>query len=576
MPGGRPSRRRGGPGRGCLIRSRPGLPADQQDETSGNRSVPSVVDQVTFCQPTDRVLRSHQPRVRARTTPQISQRQVLLASTRNRRLARYRSEHDIVQVQLGLQNQVIDCHYAGTMTAICQYCQAFHFAAERTGDHFTACCHNGKVALDAIQQHPFIDLHLKSPGLRQPFLDSIREYNSALAFGSLTTSGIMQNHPGRGPFSLKVHGGAYRLIGSLNARSDQKPAYAQLFYIDNAQAQRERMMRPENKASDPSVMAQLNDILTQVNPYVQSIKLMREVEAQECNTVDPFPEMSLYFLTDKTHDQRRYNLPTMLQDVGAVFVSSDGAPPSTDARDWKLYFPIVSPTMAMDHSGRAVRIIHINDRTKDFELDTEAMEEILTGPECRDRLVSVVSIAGATRKGKSFMLNLLLKYLQTGESGDWLGLPDSPLKGFSWRGGAQRDTTGILLWSRPAVIKIPDGREVAVLLMDTQGAFDGLHTVADTAAIFAISTLTSSVQIYNLFTNIQEDDRQNLEMFSEYGQLALKESTAKSFQKLLFLVRDWQYPQEYDYGLKGGKQFLDSKLEVSVGRTGELARVKNY
>ncbi|KAI1287870.1 Atlastin-2 [Halotydeus destructor] len=226
--------------------------------------------------------------------------------------------------------------------------------------------------------------------------------------------------------------------------------------------------------------------------------------------------------------------------------------------------------------GNAVRIIQINEGTKEFELDTKALEAILMGPECRNRPVSIVSIAGATRKGKSFMLNFFLRYLMSGGSNDWLGSPDSPLQGFSWRGGSDRDTTGILLWSQPFVLKMADGREVAVLLMDTQGAFDGLHTIADTAAIFAISTLTSSVQVFNIFTNIQEDDLQNLELFTEYGRLALEQSGAKPFQKLLFLVRDWQYPDEYDYGIEGGRRFLDKKLEVTQARTGELERVRKF
>ncbi|KAI1287873.1 Atlastin-1 [Halotydeus destructor] len=217
-------------------------------------------------------------------------------------------------------------------------------------------------------------------------------------------------------------------------------------------------------------------------------------------------------------------------------------------------------------------MIHTNG--KKFELDTEALEAILMGPECRNRPISIVSIAGATRKGKSFMLNLFLKYLQSSGSPDWLSDDDSPLRGFSWKAGCVRDTTGILLWSTPFVVKVPEGPEVAVLLMDTQGSFDGMHTLADTAAIFAISTLTSSVQVYNLFNNIQEDDLQNLEMFTEYGRLALEEAREPPFQKLLFLVRDWQYPEDYEYGIQGGKRFLYSKLEVNDDRTGELKRVR--
>lgn len=37
--------------------------------------------------------------------------------------------------------------------------------------------------------------------------------------------------------------------------------------------------------------------------------------------------------------------------------------------------------------------------------------------------------------------------------------------------------------------------KVAVLLMDTQGAFDSQSTVKDCATIFALSTMTSSVQV---------------------------------------------------------------------------------
>lgn len=43
---------------------------------------------------------------------------------------------------------------------------------------------------------------------------------------------------------------------------------------------------------------------------------------------------------------------------------------------------------------------------------------------------------------------------------DWLGDDDSPLEGFTWRGGSERETTGILLWSEPFICKIPSGEEV--------------------------------------------------------------------------------------------------------------------
>ena len=41
-----------------------------------------------------------------------------------------------------------------------------------------------------------------------------------------------------------------------------------------------------------------------------------------------------------------------------------------------------------------------------------------------------------------------------------------------------------------------------------QGSFDKNSTVRDCATIFALSLMTSSVLVYNLFNNIQEDDLQ--------------------------------------------------------------------
>ena len=74
--------------------------------------------------------------------------------------------------------------------------------------------------------------------------------------------------------------------------------------------------------------------------------------------------------------------------------------------------------------------------------------------------------------------------------------------------------------------------------------------------------MTSSTFIYNLDENIQEDDLQHLQFFTNYGKLALDESGDAPFQKLVFLIRDWQFPYEKTFGVEGGKQLLDSTLKV--------------
>lgn len=106
----------------------------------------------------------------------------------------------------------------------------------------------------------------------------------------------------------------------------------------------------------------------------------------------------------------------------------------------------------------------------------------------------------------------MLQYVNYRPSKDWLGDENEPLSGFSWRGGSERDTTGILMWSEVFLHDYEDGRKVAIILLDTQGAFDSQSTVRDCATVFALSTMLSSVQIFNLSQNIQEDDLQHLQV----------------------------------------------------------------
>lgn len=239
--------------------------------------------------------------------------------------------------------------------------------------------------------------------------------------------------------------------------------------------------------------------------------------------------------------------------------------------------------------GQPVSVV-VTKADHSFELDTTSLERILLHKDVRDRYIVVVSVAGAFRKGKSFLLDFFLRYMHAhyrvagslkepdpDKKDDWMGPEDEPLEGFSWRGGSERDTTGILVWSEVFLAKLPGNKEeVAVLLVDTQGAFDSQSTVRDCATVFALSTMTSSVQVYNLSQNIQEDDLQHLQLFTEYGRLALEDSGDTPFQRLQFLVRDWSFPYEADYGEKGGQVILDRRLRLSDNQHVELKSIRKH
>mmetsp|Transcript_12659 Transcript_12659/g.18275 ORF Transcript_12659/g.18275 Transcript_12659/m.18275 type:complete len:587 (+) Transcript_12659:45-1805(+) len=254
--------------------------------------------------------------------------------------------------------------------------------------------------------------------------------------------------------------------------------------------------------------------------------------------------------------------------------------------------------------------------------------------------VAVVSVVGAFRTGKSFLLSWFLRYLdyhhgdsENGEfppdlvsdnEGDgkegqdatckqWYEMLSTVQGGFDWRGGSERTTQGIWVWSEPFTVPINANREgnvsgkqnedntekkgnekedISVILVDTQGMFDHETTMKLTAAIFGLSTLFSSYQIYNVDKRIQEDNLQQLALFSEYGKMALgkkpdmseekniepatgtdeadagmikeEDDERKPFQKIEFLVRDWQnFEDDEDEDLmdKEMNEYLDTVLK---------------
>ncbi|KAF6777707.1 hypothetical protein AHF37_02825 [Paragonimus kellicotti] len=229
--------------------------------------------------------------------------------------------------------------------------------------------------------------------------------------------------------------------------------------------------------------------------------------------------------------------------------------------------------------GHAVQIVTVDESNSNthFSLNESALSSILLHPNVRDKFVVIVSVAGVFRQGKSFLLDFFLRYMSSEDKSNWLGDENMPLAGFPWCGGSRRLTTGILLWSEPFVIRLSSGEEAAVLFMDTQGAFDSLSTVRQCATVFALSTMLSSIQIYNIHGNIQEDHLQHLHLFTEYGRLAMESDVCENpFQHLLFLVRDWSFPYEYEYGSIGGNRLLDSRLKIQPNHQSEHETVRRH
>ncbi|KAJ3666421.1 hypothetical protein Zmor_001863 [Zophobas morio] len=234
--------------------------------------------------------------------------------------------------------------------------------------------------------------------------------------------------------------------------------------------------------------------------------------------------------------------------------------------------------MASADEPSSKQIIALSEGNK-IAANEDNLRQLFLNPSVKDKPVCVVSINGTFRQGKSFLLNFFVRYLKLKyklkkiTSEKWLDAEDGNISGIAWKCGSDRHTVGILVWSEIFIAELPSGEEIAIVLLDSQGTFDLKTTNQDCAAIFAISTLISSVQIFNLKEKISLFDLEHLECFTGYGQLALQESlkwNSAPFQNLWFLIRDWPYQYEFDFGTSGGQQFLSSVINCTTELTTEL------
>ena len=205
--------------------------------------------------------------------------------------------------------------------------------------------------------------------------------------------------------------------------------------------------------------------------------------------------------------------------------------------------------------------------------------------------IGVVSIAGEYRKGKSFLLNFFLQYMQYREGHDaartstFSGLKNSVEQGthawlhdveknsgFQFRSGRLRDTVGITVWSKPFVFNRSDGRRVALLIMDSQGLYDASTDSNDNVRLFTMVSLLSSLLILNTPQNINLKQLMELKYFMEYATTG---STIidgqKPFQRLTFLIRD--YTLSETLGWDGGKKELDQFMVPDSHQTEEVKQL---
>ena len=192
-----------------------------------------------------------------------------------------------------------------------------------------------------------------------------------------------------------------------------------------------------------------------------------------------------------------------------------------------------------------------------LEFHVDQLEALLSA--YKSHHVAVVSIAGKVRTGKSFLINWLLKYM--GSNGaSWLAA--GRLDGFPFGRGRSKLTDGIDIWCGEVIEFTHDQHGPSILLvLDTQGIFSAEDDFAESVAVFAISLILSSVQVYNLRGALDRLQLDQLRLFASFGAMLTREKAHSPFQRLILAIRDWELDDEC-FGLKGGAKMLVDFMET--------------
>lgn len=110
--------------------------------------------------------------------------------------------------------------------------------------------------------------------------------------------------------------------------------------------------------------------------------------------------------------------------------------------------------------------------------------------------VAPVVVIGPYRSGKSFLLNQLLQ------------VPCD--EGFGVGHERSTQTKGVWVWNKPKQVTSVEGWDLSVLFVDTEGFESTGKADSYDDRIFALSTLVSSVLIYNLPETVRESDLEKL------------------------------------------------------------------
>lgn len=154
------------------------------------------------------------------------------------------------------------------------------------------------------------------------------------------------------------------------------------------------------------------------------------------------------------------------------------------------------------------------------------------------------------------------------DASSWFEANQNDDQSAKWQDDQGSGPTGIWIWPEIFTHDLKNGDKVAIILLKTKGICDNQINLQECKKVLAINMMISSVQCYNLMENIKENDLKNIEMLNEFGQVSVKETHKKPFQKLFYIIRDWP-ALEIDHG-QHGHQKIDELMVTDPKKITEI------
>ena len=207
----------------------------------------------------------------------------------------------------------------GGMTTVCIHCGALKWQRETS----TTCCKNGKVILTSLPLLPdyLNDLYFLNTPEAKFFRKHCRSFNNGFSLSSIKVT--QRSFGGQFCPSVIFQGKLYKYAGPLQAGENEVPRFSQLYVMDPALEDTQRvsnMCLPRSISNDETklteaIVARLKDEIKAVNPFVRDF--IQICEYPEDEQLDGKLVISARARPSGEHE-RRYNPQLCLNEVSVL------------------------------------------------------------------------------------------------------------------------------------------------------------------------------------------------------------------------------------------------------------------